>query len=248
VDRQIIGKIKDIIRYPVKSFHGEKLLKSKVESYGLYGDRSHVFIDETKTKKYLMATHFPELLGYQAEFAGHEGYDEYPKVKITTPSGKVYLWDDGAFIKEIKKIAGEHIYPLRYSPKYVPQGAIEEEHILIVTDSSLNKLENMWGKHMNYLRFRPNFIISMTEDIPFAEDSWFGKRMVIGNVELELKRHCERCMIINIDPNNLEKDYSLLKTVVRKRNNYFGVYATVISTGQISIGDTVYLDDKEEKN
>ncbi|QKG84471.1 hypothetical protein GXN76_08280 [Kroppenstedtia pulmonis] len=98
-------------------------MKSKIESYGLYGDRSHVFIDETKAKKYLMATHFPELLGYQAEFVGHEGYDEYPKVKITTPSGQVYLWDDDAFIKEIKKIAGEHIYSLRYSPKYVPLGA-----------------------------------------------------------------------------------------------------------------------------
>lgn len=248
MEREIIGELNTIIRYPVKSFYGEAISKSRIESYGLYGDRSHVFIDETKAKKYLMATHFPELMGYKAKFEGEERADQYPNVKITSPNGKVYDWEDHEFVREIQTIAGNHIYPKKYAPSYVPIGAIEEEPILIVTDSSIKKMESIWGNKIDYRRFRPNLVISLKEDISFSEDNWFGKRMIIGNIELEIKRHCERCMIINIDPSNLKKDSSLLKTVVRERNNYFGVYATVIKTGEISTGEKVYLENRSDSN
>ncbi|PLR95059.1 MOSC domain-containing protein [Bacillus sp. T33-2] len=240
--RQLIGEIQNIIRYPVKSFQGEKVQQSTIEAYGLYGDRSHVFIDETKPRKYVMATHFPELLKYEAQFEGQESSEKYPQVRITTPQGKQFYWDDEPFHKEIQQIAGD-VYPVKYTPKHVPIGAIEEEHILIVTDSSLTKMEQMWGKQLDFLRFRPNLVIAMGEGAPFAEEFWFGKRMIIGDIELEIKRHCERCMIINIDPVSHEKDNTLLKTVVRERDNHFGVYASVIKTGQVKVGDNVFLED-----
>lgn len=79
---------------------------------------------------------------------------------------------------------------------------------------------------------------------PFLEEKWFGKRLQIGDrVELEIKRHCERCMIITVDPTDSKRDPSLLKTVVKERKNHFGVYASVIRTGEISLGDQVFLKD-----
>jgi uncharacterized protein YcbX len=48
LSNQPIGEIIQINRYPVKSFAGESLTTSKIEAYGVYGDRSHAFIDETK--------------------------------------------------------------------------------------------------------------------------------------------------------------------------------------------------------
>ncbi|HEK9104135.1 TPA: MOSC domain-containing protein, partial [Bacillus pseudomycoides] len=60
-------------------------------------------------------------------------------------------------------------------------------------------------------------------------------------VEIQLKRHCERCMIITVDPDNTERDSTLLKTVVKERNNHFGVYASVVKTGEIHVGDEVLL-------
>lgn len=50
-------------------------------------------------------------------------------------------------------------------------------------------------------------------------------------------------MIINLDPSNLEKEHSLLNTVVRERDNYFGVYATVNKTGEIANGEKVYFEE-----
>ncbi|PHE54593.1 MOSC domain-containing protein, partial [Bacillus toyonensis] len=63
----------------------------------------------------------------------------------------------------------------------------------------------------------------------------------IGEVELEIVRHCERCMIITIDPNTLTLETTLLKTIVQKRNNHFGVYASVIKPGKVNIGDSIVL-------
>ncbi|MFY0759745.1 MOSC N-terminal beta barrel domain-containing protein [Metabacillus dongyingensis] len=40
----VIGNVKEIIRYPVKSFHGEKINQVNVLGHGLYGDRSHGFM------------------------------------------------------------------------------------------------------------------------------------------------------------------------------------------------------------
>jgi len=63
MDSQPIGKIVQINRYPVKSFAGEKLNSVGLELYGLYGDRSHAFVDDTKEgwSRYITARKIPEM-------------------------------------------------------------------------------------------------------------------------------------------------------------------------------------------
>ncbi|MFC4183269.1 MOSC domain-containing protein [Saccharococcus thermophilus] len=238
----LIGHIKEIVRYPVKSFHGERVQKTKVMEYGLYGDRSHAFLDETRSGKFLTITQFPEMVRYKARFVGEELVEEYPRVEITTPEGKVVDWGDEDMIREIENKSKRKVSLVKYTPSYVPLGAIEEEHVQLVTDASLLKLKEIWGKEVNYQRFRPNLLISLKEKVPFIEETWFGRRIKIGReVEIQLKRHCERCMIITVSPDNAEQDSSLLKTLVQQRNNHFGVYASVIKTGEIHVGDEVFL-------
>lgn len=238
----LIGHIKEIVRHPVKSFHGESVQNTKVMNYGLYGDRSHAFLDEKRPGKFLTITQFPEMARYKARFAGVESMEEYPEVEIITPAGKVVHWGDEELIKDIESRSNRKISPIAYTPTHVPLGAIEEEHIQLVTDASVEKLKEIWGKSVNYRRFRPNLLISLKEKIPFMEEAWFGERIKIGKqVEIQLKRHCERCMIITVNPDNGERDPDLLKTVVNERNNHFGVYASVIKTGDIRVGDEVSL-------
>ncbi|RST76086.1 MOSC domain-containing protein [Siminovitchia acidinfaciens] len=238
----LIGHIKEIVRHPVKSFHGENVQKTKIMEYGLYGDRSHAFLDEKRPGKFLTITQFQEMVQYKARFVGEEIIDNYPKVEIMTPEGKVFEWGDEELFTEIENKSKRKVSPITYNPSHVPLGAIEEEHIQLVTDVSVEKLKEIWGKSVNYRRFRPNLLISLVDKTPFVEEEWFGKRIKIGRqVELELKRHCERCMIITVDPDNAERDPSLLKTVVKERENRFGIYATVIKTGEIHVGDEAVL-------
>jgi uncharacterized protein YcbX len=239
----LIGQIKEIVRHPVKSFYGESVKETKVMEYGLYGDRSHAFLDETRPGKFLTITQFPEMVRYKARFTGEESIEEYPKVEILTPEGKVVNWGDDELTKELENKSNRKISLVTFTPSNVPLGAIEEEHIQLVTDASLEKLKETWGKsELDFRRFRPNLLISLVEKIPFIEETWFGRRLKIGNeVEIELKRHCERCMIITVHPEIGKRNSTLLKTVVNERNNYFGVYASVVKTGDIHVGDEVLL-------
>ncbi|SFM40719.1 hypothetical protein SAMN03159341_13132 [Paenibacillus sp. 1_12] len=240
----LIGHIKEIVRHPVKSFHGESVQKTKVMKYGLYGDRSHAFLDETRPGKYLTITQFPEMALYNARFVGEELIEKFPKVEITTPEGEIFDWEHEELIKQLENKSKRAISPIQYSPSFIPLGAIEEEHLQLVTDASLQKIKEIWGKEVNYRRFRPNLLLTLIEKVPFVEETWFGKRIKIGNeVEIELKRHCERCMIVTVNPDTAEKDATLLKTIVKERNNFFGVYASVIKTGEIHVNDKVSLID-----
>lgn len=239
----LIGHIKEIVRYPVKSFTGEKVEDTHVLSYGLYGDRSHAYLDKTRPGKYLTITQAPFMCTYQASFADHtESLERFPEVNVYTPDGKSVNWDDPWLIQKLEKRSNRQIQPVKYTPVNVPIGAIEEEDLLIVTDASLSALREQWGNQLDYRRFRPNLLLDLINKVPYIEETWFGKRLYIGEqVEIEMKRPCERCMIITVDPKDSERDPSLLKIVAKERNNHFGVYASVIRTGPIHTGDEVIL-------
>lgn len=66
----LVGHIKELVRHPVKSFFGESVQETQIMDYGLYGDRSHAFLDETRKNKFLTITQFPEMVRYKARFSG----------------------------------------------------------------------------------------------------------------------------------------------------------------------------------
>lgn len=241
----LIGHIKDIVRHPVKSLTGESVQKTRIMEYGLYGDRSHAYMDESKMGDFLTITNFQEMVRYKARFVGEESMEKYPSVEVITPEGKVFAWDHQELVNELETKSKRKISTRKYTPSLVPIGPIEVEHILLATDASLEKLEELWGKdEVDSRRFRPNLMVSLKEKSPFIEENWIGRRIKIGNeVELELVGHCNRCMIITVNPENAGRDSSLHKTLIKENNNHFGVYASVILTGDIHIGDEIFLLD-----
>ncbi|MDC3418366.1 MOSC domain-containing protein [Aquibacillus salsiterrae] len=241
----LIGHIKEIVRHPVKSFRGESVQQTKIMDYGLYGDRSHAYLDETKKGDFLTITQFQEMVRYQARFVGEDSMHEYPKTEVITPDGEVFDWDNEQLIKELETKSKRQITTIKYKPSYVPIGPIAVEHVLLATDASLAKIEELWGQEeVDARRFRPNLMISLIEKKPFIEDEWIGRRIKIGSeVEMEFVGHCKRCMIITVNPDNAERDSSLHKTVIKENNNNFGIYASVIKTGDIHVGDEIQFLD-----
>ena len=47
--------------------------------------------------------------------------------------------------------------------------------------------------------------------------------------------------MVNIDPDTASKDHRVMKTIVRLNKNNAGVYASVVRTGTIRVGDRVRL-------
>jgi len=236
-----IGEITRINLYPVKSFAGRSVESSRIESYGLYGDRSHAFIDETKEgwDQYFTARQIPEMLGYTAELTGEGSERQFPEVKVTSPDGRMLKWDED-LLEEIQAYSKRKMTMLRYEPQTPDLLAVDTASILIVSDRSLRKLEDMWGKSLDERRFRANLILSLAES-SINESDWIGKRLTAGSAELAIDSGCERCSMITIHPDSLERDSSLLRTVNKEMNLNFGMYASVVKKGEINVGDSVYL-------
>ncbi|WP_347551969.1 MOSC N-terminal beta barrel domain-containing protein [Pseudalkalibacillus hwajinpoensis] len=236
----LVGVTKEITRHPVKSMTGEKVNQTQVMKYGLYGDRSHALLEESGS--FLTITQFAQLVQYRASFSGVESLEAYPEPVIVTPAGQTYRWLDYDWLNEIEKKLLKQLTRKSYRPEHVPIGPIEDEHLLIVTDASLQSLSTSWGKHASARRFRPNLEISLLDKTPFIESEWKGKYLRIGEeVIIEVVKPCERCMIVTVDPENGTRQPDLLKKLVKEYRNEFGMYARVIRTGKINTGDGVYL-------
>ena len=154
----IIGNIHKITRYPVKSFTGEIVLKARIMPYGIYGDRSHAFIDKTNKDKHLTITQYPEMVTYQAQFLGDESLDAFPKVKITASDGAEYEWDDHELVERLKKETNRMIETITYSPSHVPFPAIEVDNILLISTEGLTELSSSYGETIDERRFRGNIV------------------------------------------------------------------------------------------
>lgn len=240
-----IGEISEIFRYPVKSFAGESLKTIHIESYGIYGDRFYAFVDETKSgwDSYFTAREIPAMLGYQAKLMEDLSNEGVPVVTITSQDGRSFNWDYH-LLEEIQKHSKRKMSMIQNTMGYDAENlmAVDTASILIITDATLWSLEEIWGKKLDKRRFRANLVISL-DDHSFTEKEWIGKRLAIGSAELQIDLFCERYSMITIDPETLERDPSLLRKVNEEMNLNFGVYASVIKTGPVHVGDKVNILD-----
>lgn len=236
-----VGELREIHRYPVKSFAGESLESSKIDSYGLYGDRSHAFVDVTKEgwNKYFTARHSSRMLGYKAALVGEGTVLAFPEVEVISPDGRMFHWDE-RLLEEIQAFSKKKLSMLSHESGSSQLLAVDTGSILIVTDRSLRELERIWGKGLDKRRFRANLVVVLSDDAP-DESEWIGKKLRVGTAELQTDSFCERCSMITIDPETLESDPTLLKTVNKELGLNFGVYASVVQTGEVNVGDKVYL-------
>ncbi|MBD0382885.1 MOSC domain-containing protein [Paenibacillus sedimenti] len=235
----LVGQISEINRYPVKSFAGESVETCTINTYGLYGDRFCAFVDETKEgwDSFITARDIPNMLAYKAKLIDKG-------VSVTSPNGLTFSWNE-ELLDEIQRYSKRKISMTNYkapNPENPGLMSVDLASVLIITDSSLHKLEAMWGKNLDKQRFRANLIVSIDENT-FNENDWIGKQISIGDTKLQIESYCERCSIITIDPDTLVRDTSLLKKVNEQMNLCFGLYASVKNPGQIHVGQKVYLSD-----
>ncbi|MFD0670109.1 MOSC domain-containing protein [Cohnella sp. GCM10027633] len=237
-----IGVISEINRYPIKSFGGERLEACEIEPYGLRGDRFAAFYDESKEGwwKYITCRNIPNLLTYEARFADGD-------IRVTAADGRTFGWDE-ALLEEVQRQTDTPIamsglqapHPQQEHPNLL---SVDGASVLLVTDATLRKLEATWGKPVDQRRFRGNFVVTVDDDSVFEGD-WIGKRLAIGDATLQVDQFCERCVVITMDPDTQVKDPSLLRKVNEEFNLHFGVYASVVNTGRIKLGDEVRVIDR----
>ncbi len=111
--------------------------------------------------------------------------------------------------------------------------------LLVISQESLDDLNNRLADPVTIKRFRPNIVISGFD--PYSEDDF--AELQIGEITLYKVQQCERCVITTIDPETAQKGIEPLKTMstyrrVEKKVN-FGAYYLHSKPGKIKVGDEV---------
>jgi uncharacterized protein len=117
---------------------------------------------------------------------------------------------------------------------------VEAKCLHIVNLESVRALEAAMGVSVNPLRFRPNVVIDGLA--AWSEFDLVGKRLRIGAVTLEVFKRTERCPATNVDPATGVRDLKIPAFLSKKYGHAdFGVYAKVVESGEVKIGDRIAL-------
>jgi uncharacterized protein YcbX len=175
------------------------------------------------------------MLTYRARYADGD-------IRVQAADGRFFGWDEELLV-EIQSLTTT---PVTMSQVRAPHPedphlmSVDGASILLITDASLRKLEAMCEQDLDQRRFRGNFVVAI-DDNSMREGNWIGRKLVIGEVVLQVDTYCERCSLITIDPDTLETNKRVLQKVNNEFDLQFGVYASVVKTGRIRLGDEVRL-------
>jgi MOSC domain-containing protein len=86
-------------------------------------------------------------------------------------------------------------------------------------------------------------LVDLRDGKPFDELQWVGKTLQIGSTaRIAVTEVDRRCVMITLDPATGESSPEILKCVVQKYGQNAGIYATVLTPGEVRAGDSILLE------
>ena len=113
-----------------------------------------------------------------------------------------------------------------------------------MTDRSLETLAALAPRsEFDVRRFRPNVVVTVEQDVEgeFPEQDWIGRKLRVGDAEVEVTASCPRCVMVTRDVAELREDRQVLRTIVRHADQNVGVYANVVRPGTLQLGAAITL-------
>jgi uncharacterized protein YcbX len=238
-----LGRIGAIFRYPVKSMAGELLDVARLSLHGIEGDRRFAFrrLGDQSGFPWLTASKLPQLLLYKP-FGRDGNTAELLPTHVRTPDGKEYELQSGELREEVSKRYGSEVELMN-----LKHGIFDEACISVISLGTVHGVERASGRNVDLRRFRPNVMIETASAEPFEENRWVGQTLLFGDgnsaAAVRVTMKDERCVMINFDPETVERDSEVMKTVVRLNGNYAGAYGTVVRAGELRVGQVVTLGE-----
>jgi uncharacterized protein YcbX len=161
---------------------------------------------------------------------------EVPLPRVTGPDGRSHTWDDPALARALRDDLGRDVV-LRRDLELMTD---LQDSVLVTTQATLEAVSTGLGRPLDLRRFRTNLHLVLDAQ-PYAEEGWEGRRLRVGETELELLHPCERCVIPTRDPDTTEKHPELLRWLTRERQGRFGINARATELGRVAVGDRVEL-------
>lgn len=262
-------KVSGLFRYPLKSVRGLKHEQIALDKKGVSMDRRWMVVDEkgcfvTQRKHAKMCLVQASLNDEEVLRVSAEGVEVALEVGLdqisTGTTVSVEVWGQQVAAQDCGEFAAKWwsnylgkpcrmvymaddcvrpVYPDLHQSATV--SFADRFPLLLISEGSIDFLNQHLSSPVNALRFRPNIVISGCE--AFEEDQW--QRIRIGNVEFELAEPCARCGIPAINPENatVEKQVLTVLNQYRRRDKqvYFGQNLIHQSEGVIVHGAPVEI-------
>ena len=219
-------RLAEIWRYPVKSMAGESLAEAELTRDGVESDR---LLQVRLGDRIVTSRSRPGLLGHRA-WIGADG-----EILV---DGRT--WGDAAVVADVDRAAGAGARLVRTA--FVGE-RFDILPLLVMTDGAIAAISDAslaaGSVETDRRRFRPNLLI---EGVPgFAERGWENRRLRVGDAVVGLADLRGRCVMTTFDPDTLEQEPRVLRTVVERTGGVLGLNAEVVRPGRVRVGDPVEL-------
>jgi uncharacterized protein YcbX len=235
---QIVGVIRQLARYPVKSMQGEALASLPLTLQGFQEDRRYAFVQAASRSAFpwLTARELPELLRYQT-VVEKAGTPEVA-VTVTTPSGERWPVASEELRRALEARSGKSLFLLRDH-----RGSYDNAAVSLISRQTVARVAEETRTQEDPWRFRPNLLVDLESGGAFDELKWVGRVLRLGEkARIAITEVDERCVMITLDPATGQASPEILKCVVQQHNKCAGVYATVLTPGEVRAGDSIALE------
>src|SRR5882724_8336139 len=235
---QSVGVIRQLGRYPVKSMRGEPLIATTLTLQGVPADRLYAFVQTASRSSFpwFTARELPELLCYCTSVTEADGQEA--AVTVTAPGGKKFPITSDELRESQEARSGKKLFLL-----YDYRGSYDVAPISLISRQTVSQIAKESETAEDPLRFRPNLLIDLESGEPFDELNWVGRILRVGDTaRIAITQVDQRCMMITLDPASAKPSPAILRCVVQQHKQCAGVYATVLTAGEVRIGDKVALE------
>lgn len=252
--------------YPIKGARGLSLSEAQLTPRGLANDRRFMIVD--KDGLFLTQREAPQLARVVPTLAVDQlrvSFDSLPVLSVPLTPGEgeaiqVKVWRDevlaldcgpdaAGFCSAVLGVAARLVYMSDHSKRqvnrdYAEQGAVvsfaDGFPYLLTGSSSLAELNTRLPAPVPMDCFRPNLVVDGAA--AYAEDRW--ARLRIGEALFEVRKPCDRCVVITTDQQTGERDgKEPLKTLASYHTwhgkSAFGQNLLCRSQGSVRVGDPV---------
>ena len=242
-----IGHVDALFRYPVKSMAGERLDVATLGWHGIDGDRRLALrrLQDRSAFPWLSASALPDLLLFRPHRREGDAAEE-PPTHVRTPDGEdlAIFGDDLA-----AEIGRRHGAPVQMMQ--LKHGIFDDATLSVIALDTVREIARLAGLAPDVRRFRPNVVVRLLRSGAFLEDEWLGGVLTFGTGDgapaVAVTMRDVRCSMVNFDPDSARSAPEVLKAAVRANENNAGIYGTVTRTGQLAVGQPIFLHTAVEK-
>jgi uncharacterized protein YcbX len=243
--------ISDIFRFPIKGLSPERLSRiSLVERRGLPGDRQYAFALARSEFDPAVPLHLPKtnflMLMRDEELAKlATAFDPATLILTIRQDGVEVMSGNLAAPADRARLENFFQEYLRLDAR--PRLVQAENHMFSDRGEKLVSLQNLAsiaefgnrvGKNVHPIRFRANVHLDGLE--PWQEMAWVGRNIRLGGATLQVVDPIRRCAATTVNPDTAERDINVPKLLMEEYGHMnMGIYARVISAGDIASGDSL---------